>query len=156
MLPMTSRSSAIHVENLSVYMTCLYQVKNGIDNILYRRLFHSRLRCRLQRRVTGIIAVHWRIHNAGGHGIKADAVFRILYCEILSRRIQTTLRNHRNRSILAGDWTIGKRRSDGHDASRFLFQHLFHSALSDVEESEQINRHKGVEVFGGELSERLS
>ena len=67
------------MEYLSAHMTCLCQVKNGIDNILYRRLFHSRL----QRRVVGIIAVHWCIHNAGGHGIKADAIFCILDCEIL-------------------------------------------------------------------------
>jgi hypothetical protein len=40
-------------------MTGLYQVKNRIDNILYRRLFHSRL----QRRVVRIIPVHQFIHN---------------------------------------------------------------------------------------------
>ena len=79
LLPTTSRSGAIHVEYLSAHMTCLCQVKNGIDNILHRRLFHSRL----QRRVVGIIAVHWCIHNAGGYGIKANAIFCILDCEIL-------------------------------------------------------------------------
>jgi len=35
-------------------MTCLRQVENGIDNIIYRRFFHSWL----QGRVVGIIAVH--------------------------------------------------------------------------------------------------
>jgi hypothetical protein len=52
-------------------MICLYQVKNGIDNILHPRLFYSRL----QRRVVGIIAMHWCIHNAWGYGIKANAIF---------------------------------------------------------------------------------
>ena len=67
------------MEYLSAHMTCLCQVQNGIDNILYRRLSHSGL----QRRIIGIILVHCCIHNAGGHGIEADAVFCILYCEIL-------------------------------------------------------------------------
>ena len=79
LLPPASRSGAIHVEDLSAHMTCLRQVKNGVDNIPYRRLFHSRL----QRGVVGIIAVHWCIHNAGGDGIKADTIFCILDCKIL-------------------------------------------------------------------------
>ena len=54
--------------------------------------------------------------------------------------------------IFAGDWPIGKRRSDAHNASRFLFKHLFHSALSDVEESEQIGGDKRIEVLGSEIS----
>jgi hypothetical protein len=123
------------VEYLSAYMTCLYEVKNNIDTILYRRLFHSRL----QRRVAGIIPVHPCIHNAGSYGIKANAIFCALDCEILGRWIQPTPRNHRNRPIYAIDWSIGKCRSDAHNAFRFLFQHLFHRALSDVEESEQIS-----------------
>ena len=69
------------MEDLSTHMTCLYQVKNGIDNIIYRRLFHSGL----HRRVVGIIAVHCCIHNSGGHSVKANAVFCILDCEILGR-----------------------------------------------------------------------
>jgi hypothetical protein len=80
-LPATSGSGTIHVENLSAHMTGLCQVKNGIDNILHRRLFHSRL----QRRVFGIIPVHLCIHNAGGYSIKANAIFCILDCEILRR-----------------------------------------------------------------------
>jgi hypothetical protein len=47
-------------------MACLCQVKNGIDNILYRRLFHTWL----QRRGVGIIAVHWSIHFAGATTLK--------------------------------------------------------------------------------------
>jgi len=35
-------------------------------------------------------------------------------------------------AIFAGDWPIGKRRSDADNASRFLLEHLFHGALSDV------------------------
>src|ERR1700729_1055975 len=149
--PPTRRSGSVNVEYLSAHMICLCQVKNGIDNILYCRSFPSRLR----RRVAGIIGVHRCIHFAGSYGIKADAVFRILDCKILGRRIQPTLRDHRNGAIYTSDRPIGKRRSDTHNASRFLFQHLFHGALSDVEESEQINRDKGVEVLASELNERL-
>jgi len=45
-LPTTSRRGAIHMEYLSAHMTCFYQVKNGIDNILYCRPFDSRLQRR--------------------------------------------------------------------------------------------------------------
>jgi hypothetical protein len=62
------------MEYFSAHMTCLGQVKNGLDNIVYRRLFHSRL----QRRVVGIIGVHCCIDSAGGYGIKTDAIFCIL------------------------------------------------------------------------------
>jgi hypothetical protein len=83
------------------------------------------------------------------------AVFCILDREILGCGIQSTLRNHRDRAIYAGDRPIGKCRGDAHNAPRFLFQHLFHSALSDIEESEQVNRDKGLEVLDSEVSKRL-
>src|SRR3984957_2294703 len=150
-LPTTSGSGAIHVENLSAHMTGLHQVKDRIGNVLYRRLLHGRL----WRRVAWHVSVHLRVHDARGYGIEANAIFCILDCEILSRRIQPTLRDHRNRAVFAGDWPIGKRSSDGNDASRLLFQHLFNSALSDVEESEKIGGDEGVEVLGRELRERL-
>src|SRR5580658_196336 len=150
-LPTTSRSGTIHMEYLSAHMGRLCQVKHRIDDILDRGLFHSRLKSR----VAGIILVHRRIHFAGGYGIKANAVFCILNCQILCCCIQATLRNHRNRAIYARNWPIGKRRSDAHNASRFLFQHLFHGALSDVEESKQISGDKSIDVLGSEVSERL-
>src|SRR2546426_623409 len=38
--------------------------------------------------------------------------------------------------IASGDRLIGRRCSDGHNVSRFLFQHLLHSELGDVEEAQ--------------------
>lgn len=55
----------------------------------------------------------------------------------------------------AGDWLIGERRRDGQNVSRFLFQHLFHRELGDVEESQQVGRDQGIEVFGRKVGERL-
>ncbi len=57
--------------------------------------------------------------------------------------------------MYAGDWLIGERRRDGHNVSRFLFQHLLHCELSDVEESQQVGRDQGIEVFGRIVGERL-
>src|SRR4051812_30337230 len=65
-LPVTSRSGAIHVENLSADMARLGKIKHSVNNIPYRRLLYSRL----QRRFGGIISAHWCIHNAGGNGIE--------------------------------------------------------------------------------------
>ena len=132
-------------------MACLCQVKHRIDDILDRRPLHSRL----QRRVGGIILVHRCIHFAGGYGIKTNAVFCKLDCEILRNGIQATLRNHRNGAIHARNWPISKRRSDAHHAPRFLFQHLFYGTLSDVEESKQISGDEGIEVLRSEVGERL-
>jgi hypothetical protein len=50
---------------------------------------------------------------------------------------------------------IDKRRSYGHNAPRFPFQHLLHSELSDIEESQQVGRDQGIEVLGSKLRERL-
>jgi hypothetical protein len=104
---------------------------------------------------SGIVRVHWCAYNARSHAIEANAILRVLDREILDCRIQASLRNHRNGAIGAGDWPISKRGSDAHDAPRFLLQHLFYSALSHVEESEQIRGDQGVEVLNREVSERL-
>ena len=76
-------------------------------------------------------------------------------CKVLSCCIQATLRHHRNRAAFAGNGPISKRRGDAYNAPRFLFYHLSHSALSEVEESKQIGGDKGIEVLGSEVSERL-
>ena len=60
-------------------MICLHQVKHRIDDVLDRRSFIASS----QRRVGGIILVHRCIDFAGGYGIKANAVFCILDCQIL-------------------------------------------------------------------------
>jgi hypothetical protein len=92
--------------------------------------------------------VHWCVHDARGYGVKADTLFCVLDCETPDHRVQAPLCNHRNRAVYAGDWLIGKRRSDAHNASRSPFQHLFHSELSDVEESQEVGRDKRIEILG--------
>ena len=99
--------------------------------------------------------MQWCIHNAGGYGVEADTFFCVLDCKTPDYSIQAPLRNHRNRGIHAGDWLISKRRRDAHNVPRFLFQHLFHSELSDVEESQQVRRDQGIEVLGSKVRERL-
>src|SRR5579862_2958730 len=139
------------MEYLSAYMAGVHQVKYGIGNIFYCRLLYNRL-C---GGFVWVVGVHWCIHNARSYGIEADPILCILDREVLGRRIQAALRNHRDRAVSASDWPICKRRSDGHNTSGLLFQHLFHGTLSDVEESKQIGRDQGVEILDGEVEERL-
>src|SRR5437870_4132470 len=91
----------------------------------------------------------WRYEKAAG------TFFYVLDCETSGHRIQAVLRNHRNRGIDAGDGIIGKRSGDRHDVPGLLFEHLFHGELSDIEESQQVDRGQGVEVVGSEVRERL-
>jgi len=58
-------------------------------------------------------------------------------------------------AFYAGDWLIYKRRCDAHNVPRFLFQHLFHRELGDVEESQQVGRDQGIEILGSKVRERL-
>jgi hypothetical protein len=57
--------------------------------------------------------------------------------------------------MYAGDWLIGERRRDGHNVSRFPLQHLLHCELSDVEETQQVGRNRGSEIFGRSASEMV-
>src|SRR5579862_9358371 len=60
-LPTTSRSGTVYVQNLSINVAGMYEVKNSVDNVFDRSLFHFRLHpC-----VVGVIAVHGCIHHAG-------------------------------------------------------------------------------------------
>jgi hypothetical protein len=99
--------------------------------------------------------VHWSVHDARGYGVEADSFFGIFDCKTPGHRIQAPLRNHRNRAIYASDRLIGTRRGHAHNAPGFLFQHLLHSKLSDVEESQQVGREQGIKVLGGEVREGL-
>ena len=109
------------------------------------------MRCRFRR----IVRVHWCVHNAGSHAVESNAILRVLDRGILDCRIQTSLRDHRNGAIGAGDRPVSKRGSNVHDTTRPLLQHLSHRLLSHVEESEQIRGDKGVEILDSEVSERL-
>jgi len=42
-----------------------------------------------------------------------------------------------------------------HNVPRFLFQHLFHSELSDVKESQEVGRDQSIEVLGSKVREGL-
>ena len=99
--------------------------------------------------------MQWRVNDAGGYGVEADAFFCVLDCETPDHCVQAPLRNHRNRGIYAGDWLIYKRRRDAHNVPRFLFQHLLHRELGDVEESQQVGRDQGIEILGSKVRERL-
>ena len=99
--------------------------------------------------------MQWCVHNTGGYGVKADALFRILDCKAPGCRIQTALGHHRNRSIQAGDRLICKRRRDAHHISRFLLQHLFYRELGDVKESQKVDGDQGVEIFDSKVREWL-
>ena len=103
----------------------------------------------------GIILVQWCVHDAGGHGVEADTFLCVLDCEASRHRIQPPFRDHRNRGIDASDGVIGERAGDGHNVARLLLQHLFHSQLSDIEESQQIGRGQDVEVLCSKVRERL-
>ena len=71
--------TAIHVEYLSGYLTCLCQEDNSVDNVFHVRYFPHWIR--FLKRAPGIILVQWRVHDSGGYGVKADTFFCILDCE---------------------------------------------------------------------------
>jgi len=49
-----------------------------------------------------------------------------------------------------------KRRRCGHNVLRFLFQHLSHRELCDVEKAQQLGRDQGMEVLGRKVRKGLS
>ena len=72
-------SAAIHVEYLSGYLSCVCQVENSLDNVLYLHDFPHRLKC--LKKVLGIILVQWCVDGAGSHRVEADAFLCVLDCE---------------------------------------------------------------------------
>src|SRR5438876_1722355 len=152
-LPTTGVRPTIHVEHLSGHLTCFCQVENSVDNVFYGGDLPHWLQG--LKKVLGIILVQRCVHDAGGDRVEADTFFCVLDCETSGHRIQAALRNHRNRGIDAGDGIIGKRSGDRHDVPGLLFEHLFHGELSNIEESQQVDRGQGVEVVGSKVRERL-
>jgi len=151
--PAASVSTTIHVENLSRHLGCVRQVENRVDDVLYYDDFAHGLEG--PKMLLWIILVQWCVHDAGGYGVEADAFFCVLDGETAGHCIQAALRHHRNGGLFAGKRLIDQRRGYGHNISRFLFQHLFDSELSDVEEAQQVRRCQGLEVLGRKLREGL-
>ena len=69
-------NTAVHVEDLSGYLSCLGQVENRVGNVFYVRDSSQWLQC--LKKVPGIILVHWRIYHARGYSVEADTLFCIL------------------------------------------------------------------------------
>jgi hypothetical protein len=72
-LPTAGVSTTIHVEHLSSYLTCLYQVEHSSDNVLYLYDFPNWLPC--LKRFLGTILVQWCVHDARGYGVEPDIFF---------------------------------------------------------------------------------
>src|SRR5437588_7842073 len=75
-LPTASVNTAVDVEYLSGYLTCLNQVEDSVHNVLY--VCDSSHWLQLFKEVLGIILVHWRIHHARSYSVEADTLFCIL------------------------------------------------------------------------------
>jgi len=60
--------STIHMEHLSRDLTCLCQVEDGVNNVLYFQDFAQGLQD--PKRVLGIILVQWRITTPGATALK--------------------------------------------------------------------------------------
>jgi hypothetical protein len=114
-LPTASVNTAVHVEDLSCYLTCLCQIEDRVHNVLYVSNLPHWLQ--LLKEFLGIIRVHRRIHHARGYSVEADIVFCILNREAPNDCVQASLSDHRDRAIYAEDRLIGKRRRDAYDVS---------------------------------------
>src|SRR4029077_20936882 len=70
--------------------------------------------------------------------------------------VQTTFSDHGKRSRLAGDWIVGQRGTDAHDAAAApLCLHLFNRKLRDVNEACEIGRDESAKVVCRVIRERL-
>jgi hypothetical protein len=80
--------TTIHVEYFPGYLICLCQVENSVDHVSDAHDFPHWLQ--FVKRVSGIILMKWRIHDAGGYGVETDAFFCILDGETLDYGIQAS------------------------------------------------------------------
>jgi hypothetical protein len=78
--------ATIHVEYLSGYLICLCQEKDSADNVLYLHDFPHWLE--FLQRFLGISLVQWRVDDAGGYGVEADAFSCVLDCETPDHCVQ--------------------------------------------------------------------
>src|SRR4029077_2567708 len=70
--------------------------------------------------------------------------------------VQTTFSDHGKRSRLAGDWIVGQRGADAHDAATALLcLHLFNCKLRDVNETREVCRDESAKVVCRVLGERF-
>ena len=75
-LPTAGVRTAVDVEHLAGYLTCLGEEENSVGNVFYVR--DSSHWLQLFKEILGILLVHWRIHHAWGYGVEADTLFCLL------------------------------------------------------------------------------
>ena len=79
----------VHVEDLSSYLICLYQVEHGIDNVFYLSDLPHRLNVLSASLGSSLCRVCPRRR---ANGIEADSFFCTLDCEMPGHGTQTSLR----------------------------------------------------------------
>ena len=92
----------------------------------------------------------------GSDGVESNMLFRVFRSQASQNCVQATFRDHRKGSGDAGNWIVGQRRGDAHDAAAgLLCLHLLNRKLRDVNEACEIGRDERAKVVCGILRERL-
>jgi len=97
-----------------------------------------------------------RLDDAGSHCIESDVLFRVFRSQASQSCVQTTFSDHRKGSGYAGNWIVGQRSSDAHDAASGLLRlHLFNRKLRDMNEAIEVSRDESAKVVCRVLRKRF-
>ena len=96
------------------------------------------------------------VDDARRDSVESNTLFRVFQSQTSHHRVQATLSDHGNGSRLAGNWIVGQRGGDAHDAAAALLRlHLFNRKLRDVNEACEVGRDEGAKVVRSVFRERL-
>ena len=146
--------AAIDVQDVTSDSRGVGQVHDRVRDVLDRRRPTHR-RQALHHVLRGL-PVKRRVDDARRDGVHADAVFRVLHCQVLGDRFKTAFGDHRHRRRDAPDRVASQGRRDRDDApAGLLRQHLLDGELGDVQEALEVRRDERLEVLGRVVRERL-